>query len=214
MADDEVLRRDLLWRIEARRASIQSYLRDHRPRTRRKSTVTVVLSSLAALFTAGPALGGEPFARSVQNSLGLASDSTVWRTLCFLALLVSIASAVLVNLGKASDDVGHLSSAEAANTELEGLTGLLQFGRVSLEDGAKLYQQYIVKIPFVDELPTGPAPWQRQYAPPPRAPAQYPPPPQGAYAPPPQGAYALPPQTGYAPPPPGPATPGGSDHPR
>jgi MFS family permease len=190
MADDDALRRDLLWRIEARRASIQAYLRDHRPRTRRRATITVILSSLAALFTAGPALGGEPFAQSVQNSLGLASDSYVWRTLCFLTLLVSIASAVLVNLGKSNDDVAKLASAEAANTELEGLTGLLQYGRVTLEDGAKLYQQYIVKIPFVDDLPTSPppAPWPGQYAPPPTAPP---------------APYALPPQPGPYPPPPG-----------
>jgi hypothetical protein len=194
MTEDDVLRRDLLWRIETRRASIQAYLRDHRPRTRRRATITVVLSSLAALFTAGPALGGEPFAQSVQNSLGLASDSYVWRTLCFLTLLVSLASAVLVNLGKANDDVAKLSSAEAANTELEGLTGLLQFGRVTLEDGAKLYQQYIVKIPFVDDLTPvpvqagpGPAPWPGQYAPPPPAPGPYAPPPPGQYPPPPGG---------------------------
>jgi hypothetical protein len=190
MAEDDALRRDLLWRIEARRASIQTYLRDHRPRTRRRATVTVVLSSLAALFTAGPALGGETFAESVQNSLGLASDSTVWRTLCFLTLLVSIGSAVLVNLGKANDDVARLASAEAANTELEGLTGLLQYGRVTVEDGAKLYQQYIVKIPFVDDLPAAapppvPAPWQGQYAPPPPVPGPYAPPSQsGRHTPP------------------------------
>jgi len=186
MAEDEALRRDLLWRIEARRASIQAYLREHRPRTRRRATITVVLSSLAALFTAGPALGGETFAQSVQNSLGLASDSYVWRTLCFLTLLVSITSAILVNLGKANDEVARLSSAEAANTELEGLTGLLEYGRVSVEDGAKLYQQYIVKIPFVDDLPTNapPVPWQTQYAPPPPAPGPYAPsPPQGHYPP-------------------------------
>ena len=187
MADDSDLRRDLLWRIEARRGSIQAFLRAHRPRIRRRATVTIVLSSLAALFTAGPALGGEPFAQSIQDSLGLASDSYVWRTLCFLTMLVSIASAILVNLGKAGDEVAKLSSAEAANTELEGLTGLLQFGRVTLEDGAKLYQQYIVKIPFVDDLPSNapPAPWQTQYAPPPPAPGPYaaPPPAQGQYPP-------------------------------
>jgi hypothetical protein len=191
MAEDDALRRDLLWRIEARRASIQAYLRGHRPRIRRKATVTIVLSSLAALFTAGPALGGEPFAQSIQDSLGLASDSYVWRTLCFLTMLVSIASAILVNLGKANDEVARLSSAEAANTELEGLTGLLQYGRVTLEDGSKLYQQYIVKIPFIDDLagvPVGrpgiaPVPWQGQYAAPPPGASQYgwqqPPPPPG-----------------------------------
>ena len=196
MADDEALRRDLLWRIEARRGSIQAYLRDHRPRTRRRATITVVLSSLAALFTAGPALGGEPFAQSVQNSLGLASDSYVWRTLCLLALLVSVGAAVLTNLSKAQDDVARLSSAEAANTELEGLAGLMHFGHLSVEDGVKLYQQYIVKIPFVDDqpgatlVPQGPPspPWQGQYAPEAPAGGQYPPPPPTQYAPRPSGS--------------------------
>ncbi|TFV90003.1 hypothetical protein [Blastococcus sp. CT_GayMR16] len=192
MADDSDLRRDLLWRIDTRRASVQAFLREHRPRTRRRATITVVLSSLAALFTAGPAFGGEPFAETVQNTLGLASDSYVWRTLCLLALLVSVSAAVLTNLGKAQDDVARLSSAEAANTELEGLAGLMHFGHLSVEDGVKLYQQYIVKIPFVDDRP---APWPGQYAPPP-APGPYAPPP-----PPAAGPYAPPP--GQYPPPPG-----------
>jgi len=194
MADDDALRQDLLWRIEARRASIQAYLREHRPRTRRRATITIVLSSLAALFTAGPALGGEPFAESVQETLGLVSDSTVWRSLCLLALLVSVGAAILTNLGKAQDDVARLSSAEAANTELEGLAGLMHFGHLSVADGVKLYQQYIVKIPFVDDqpgaasVPQGPsAPWQGQYLPPP----------PGQYAPPPiPGQYVTPPVPG------------------
>jgi hypothetical protein len=161
-----------------------------------------VLSSLAALFTAGPALGGEPFAESVQDSLGLASDSYVWRTLCLLALVVSVGAAVLTNLGKAQDDVARLSSAEAANTELEGLSGLMQFGHLSVEDGVKLYQQYIVKIPFVDDRPGAasvaqgpPAPWQGQYATPP---AQYATPPvPGPYVPPPvPGRHESPPAPG------------------
>jgi hypothetical protein len=202
MADDDVLRRDLLWRIETRRASVQAFLREHRPRTRRRATITVVLSSLAALFTAGPAFGGEPFAESVQNTLGLASESYVWRTLCLLALLVSVSAAVLTNLGKAQDDVARLSNAEAANTELEGLAGLMQFGHLSVDDGAKLYQQYIVKIPFVDDQPGAAAPppsapWQGQYTPPP-PPGAYgsPPPSTGQYASPPPAPGNYPPQPG------------------
>jgi hypothetical protein len=153
MGEDDALRQDLLWRIETRRASVQAFLRANRPRTRRRATVTVVLTSLAALFTAGPALGGEPFAESVQNSLGLASDSYVWRSLCLLALLVSLGAAVLTNLGKVNDDVSKLSSAEAAGAELEGLGSLLHYGHLSVDDGVKLYQQYSVKIPFVDDQP-------------------------------------------------------------
>jgi cytochrome bd-type quinol oxidase subunit 2 len=164
MADEDV-RRDLLWRIESRRAAVQAFLRAQRPRTRRRATVAVVLSSLAAVFTVGPAVGGQTFAESVQKALALPSDSYVWRVLCLLATLVSIGAAVLTNLGKSNDDLARVSSAEAANTELEGLTTLLQFGQLGVQDAVKLYQQYSVKIPFVDDL-TGPV--GAGYAPPPR----------------------------------------------
>jgi hypothetical protein len=205
MADDSDLRRDLLWRIEARRASVQAFLREHRPRTRRRATITVVLTSLAAVFTAGPAFGGEPFAETVQGLFDLNSDSTVWRLLCLLALLVSVSAAVLANIAKSQDDVARLSSAEAANTELEGLAGLLQFGHLTVEDGVKLYQQYSVKIPFVDDQP-GAGPGQPGLPPPP--PGYYAPPPPGpgyyAPPPPPPGQYAAPPPRQQPhPPPPG-----------
>jgi hypothetical protein len=153
MPEDDDLRTDLLGRIDARRAAVQAFLRTHRPRTRRRANIAIVLSSLAALFTAGPALGGQTFAEGLQNTLGLSSDAYVWRTLCLLALLVSVGSAALTNIGKAQDDVARLSTAEAANAELEGLTTLLQFGQLSVQDAVKLYQQYSVKIPFVTDLP-------------------------------------------------------------
>ena len=198
MPDDGDLRRDLVWRIESRRAAVQTFLRTNRPRIRRRATLTVVLSSLAALFTAGPAFGGETFSTSVQNALGLTTDETVWRLLCLLALLVSVGAAVLTNLGKSQDDIGRLSNAEAANTELEGLSSLLQFGHLTVEDAVKLYQQYSAKIAFVDDGPghpalaaQGPGP----YGPPP-GPYGPPAPPYGA------GPYGFPPGPGNYPPPP------------
>jgi hypothetical protein len=162
MADEDELRRDLLARIEARRASVQAFLRAHRPRTRRRANVAIVLSTLGALFTAGPAFGGEGFAAAVQSTLNLRSDSYVWRVLCLLALLVSVSAATLTNLSKSQDDVAKLSTAEAANAELEGLSTLLQFGHLPVQDAVKLFQQYSVKIPFVEELP---APVQTGYGP-------------------------------------------------
>ncbi|MCW2700714.1 MAG: hypothetical protein JWQ45_2249 [Blastococcus sp.] len=164
MADDSDLRRDLLWRIETRRAGVQAFLRSQRPRARRRSNLVMVFSSLAAVFTAGPAVGGETFAGGVQKAVGFSSDSYVWRVLCLLALLVSVGSVILTNMGKAQDDVARLSTAEAANAELEGLSSLLQYGQLSVQDGVKLYQQYSVKIPFVDELP---GPVGAGYGPPP-----------------------------------------------
>jgi len=165
MADGNDLRRDLVWRIEARRAAVQAFLRAHRPRTRRRANLIIICSSLAALFTAGPALGGERFADTVQDVLDLRSDSFVWQFLCLFALLVSVGGAVLTNISKSQDDVNRLTMAEAANVELEGLSTLLQFGHLTVDDGVKLYQQYSVKIPFVEELPP---PVRARYGPPPR----------------------------------------------
>jgi hypothetical protein len=192
MADDSDLRRDLLWRIEARRASVQAYLREHRPRTRRLATSTIVLSSLAALATAGPAFGGQSFVQTVQEVFDLRSDATVWRLLCLLAVLVSVSAAVLVNIGKSQDGVARLSNAEAANAELEGLSSLLQFGHLSVDDGVKLYQQYTAKVPFIDDQPGG---GPGRLGPPASTPGYYAPPPQNAgyYRPPPPGSGPYPP---------------------
>jgi hypothetical protein len=155
MTDHTDARHDLMVRIEARRAAAQHFLRHHRLRIRRRTNLTVVLSALAAAFTAGPAIGGETFAESVQNTLGLSSDSYVWRTLCLAALLVSVGAAVLTNMGKSHDDVARLSAAEAANAELESLGALIEFGHLPVHEAVKLYQQYSVKIPFVDDLTAG-----------------------------------------------------------
>jgi cytochrome bd-type quinol oxidase subunit 2 len=153
MADQTDRRQDLLRRINARRAGVEAYLRQRRPRVRRWATVTLVLTSLSAVFTAGPALGGVSFAEAVQNLLDLNSTSTVWKTLCILALLVSVGATVLTNIDRARDPVAELSAVEAADAELEGLATLLEFGTLSVDDGVKLYQQYVTKIPFIDDAP-------------------------------------------------------------
>jgi hypothetical protein len=192
MAYDIELRRDLVRRIETRRAAVQAFLREHRPRIRRRSTVTVVLTSLAAVFTAGPAFGGENFTDTVGDLFQLTNDSIVWQVLCLLAVFVSVAAAVLTNIGKSQDDVAKLSSAEAASAELEGLSSLLQFGHLTVDDAVKLYQQYTAKIPFVDDQPD----WQPAHpGPPPQAAGRYAPPPPDHYPP-------SRPDPGHYPPPP------------
>jgi hypothetical protein len=156
MGETDQPRRELLARIEKRRTATAHYVRQSRPGIRRRSTTTIVLSSLAAVFTAGPAIGGEPFAESVQHLFGLASDSYVWRTLCFLAMLVSIGAAIMSNLAKVHEAaLNRLTTAEAAKAELEGLSDLVEYGQLSLEDAAKLFHSYSVKISFVDDLPVG-----------------------------------------------------------
>lgn len=153
MVEDRDVRADLLQRIWSRRASLQEYLAEHRPRVRRRANVTIVLSTLAAISTAGPAVGGESFAGGIQRALGLSSESYVWRVLCLLALLVSVGAALLTNLGKSQDQATRLATAEAVDGELEGLSVLLQFGELPVQDAVKLYQQYTAKISFVPDVP-------------------------------------------------------------
>lgn len=144
-------RRDLLERIDARRESIDAYLRVARPRGTRLINVAIVSSALAAALTAGPALGGEAFSTNVADGLSLRSDSTVWRVLCLLALVMSVVAAIATNLGRSHHVADRITAAEATNAELEGLQTLLEFGQVPVGDAAKLYQQYLTRIPWVDD---------------------------------------------------------------
>lgn len=151
MGDSVEMRLELMRRIEARRASINSFLRRVRPRSARLANVSIVSSALAAVFTAGPALGGLSFAESVQQVLSLPESSIVWRVLCLLALLVSLVAAVSVHLNKSQEMSAQLSAAEACNAELEGLHTLLEFAQLPVSDAAELYQRYVTKIPFIEE---------------------------------------------------------------
>lgn len=148
------VRRDLLDRIHGRRAAITAYLRRTRPRRDRLTTTSIVSSALAAVLTAGPALGGTSFTDTVAGALALRDTSAVWRVLCLGALLVSVVAAISANLSTSRDTERRVNAAEACNAELEGLATLLEFGGLAVGDGVELYRQYVVKIPFVDEVTT------------------------------------------------------------
>jgi hypothetical protein len=151
MGDDVDVRLELIRRIEARRASINAFLRRARPRSNRLANISIVSSAVAAVFTAGPAFGGASFTEAVQRGLSLADSSIVWRILCLAATLVSLVAAISVQLNKSQDVASQLSAAEACNTELEGLQTLLEFAQLPVRDAVELYQKYITKIPFVEE---------------------------------------------------------------
>lgn len=151
MGDDGDVRLELIRLIEARRTSINAFVRRVRPRSIRLANISIVSSAVAALFTAGPALGGVSFAEAVQRGFSLSESPIVWRALCLLAMLVSLVAAISVQLNKSQDAAAQLSAAEACNAELEGLQTLVQFAQLSVRDAAELYQQYVTRIPFVEE---------------------------------------------------------------
>ena len=145
------MRQDLLDQITHRRASIDEWLRANRPRGSRLSTIGIVSSALAAVFVAGPALGGDDFASRAAAALSLETDAPIWRILCLLGLIASVVSAIASNVLRSQDLVARISAAEACDVDLEGLETLLRFGRVSTEDAVDLYRGYLTRIPHVDE---------------------------------------------------------------
>ena len=149
--EEQVMRRQLVERVRARRVDIDGFLDRARPRNSRLGAVGVVSSALAAVFTGGPAIGGESFAKAAQGLVGAATDSPVWRTLCAGALAVSVIAAICTNLMRSQNSTARISAAETANAELDSLQTMLEFGQVRLDVGLKLYQQSIVKVAFVDE---------------------------------------------------------------
>ncbi|MGH3774064.1 MAG: hypothetical protein ACRDRW_22180 [Pseudonocardiaceae bacterium] len=151
MEDNLEARRELLRRIQARRASINTYVREKQPVSNRLANISIVSSAIAAALTAGPAVGGVTFARAVQNGLGWAESSSVWRLLCFTAVVVSLAAAISTNLNKSNDLTARIGVAESCNADLEGLCTLVEFGELSVKDAAAAYRQLVAKVPFIGD---------------------------------------------------------------
>jgi hypothetical protein len=149
--EDKDLRDRLVTRLQNRRVELDAFLDKARPRTQLLGITSSVASGLAAVLTAGPAVGGEGFAESTQGVLGFASSTSVWRLLCLFALLVSVVSAICSNLMRSQQGTVQITAAQQAAAELEGLQTMLEFGDVKLEAALKAYQQSIVNTSCVDE---------------------------------------------------------------
>ena len=156
MNDQGDNRRELLRRIGVQRANIDAFVRRVRPRSVRLANISIISSAMAAVFTAGPALGGVSFAEAVQRAFSLSTNSIIWQALCIAAMLVSLVATISVQLSKSQDRAAQLSAAEACDTELEGLQTLLELAQLPVRDATDLYLKYIAKIPFVREESSAP----------------------------------------------------------
>jgi YVTN family beta-propeller protein len=151
MGDDVEARRELLRQIRARRASINTYVQEKRPRGHRLANTSIISSAIAAALMAGPAAGGTTFAEAVQKGLSLSQSSIVWQILCLAAATMSIVAAISANLSKSRDPTALIGAAEACNTELEGLGRLAEFSELPVKDAAAIFALLVTKIPGVEE---------------------------------------------------------------
>jgi hypothetical protein len=148
---DGQLRHNLLTRIQRRRRSIDAFLDRARPRRSRLTKITVISGAVSAALTAGPALGGTDFSGAVQDTLRLPYESLSWQALCIAATIFSLISAIVAGLMNSEDIAGRVTTAEVVNADLEGLETMLELNRMEVAAALNLYQQYLTKVPFVDE---------------------------------------------------------------
>lgn len=146
-------RQRLSSRIDEKQQAIRSYLGKERPRRTRLANISIVGSALAAALTAGPAVGGTGFTSAVAEIFNLSDDSIVWRVLCLLAVICSVAAALATNFATSHSLADRVSAAETSSAQLEGLQVALSFGHIDIDEAVKLYQQYSTQVPFVEGLP-------------------------------------------------------------
>jgi hypothetical protein len=120
----------LLSELRHQRDLLTRFLRRNQPRQQRLSILAVGSSSLAALLTAAPALGGPSFTAELTKLLGLQSPS--WRWICAAAALLSTLASTcsqLLQSSRLEEKVGRCQSAMARLDALELGLDLGQFTR-------------------------------------------------------------------------------------
>ncbi|WP_285245763.1 hypothetical protein [Pseudarthrobacter sp. fls2-241-R2A-127] len=151
MSETPDVRQRLSTRIDEKQQALRAYLAKERPRRNRLSTISIIGSAVAALLTAGPAAGGSGFSNAVADIFSLGDDSVVWRVLCLLAMIFSVAAALATTFATSRAVADKVSAAETCAVQLAGLSVSLDIGRVDIDDAVKLYQQYTGLVSFVED---------------------------------------------------------------
>ena len=143
-------RDSLLTRIRDKRKRICAYMAATEVRSSRLTNTGIICSGLAALFTAGPAVGGQSLTRFLTQALGTSPEAAPsWRLLCAGATVLSFIATAAIAIYKSQDLAIRLAKAQAANAELEGLETAIEFNTVTIHEAVNLYNKYIEEVPFL-----------------------------------------------------------------
>ncbi len=142
-SDDE-----LLARVLSKRADVDRYLRVAERRRRLLVNLTIVAGSIAAALTAAPALGGQPLAEWITETLSLTTPS--WRILCALACVCSLVATVSTQMRAAHGLENHITKAQTVRATLESLEVSIASGTVSRRQAAAQFRACIEGSAFID----------------------------------------------------------------
>jgi hypothetical protein len=145
------VRQELLGRVRARQASIETYVRKSQRRCDLMANISIVSIAIAAALAVGPTVGGTAFAETAKKGLGREQSSSVWRLLCLASLIVYLVAAISAKLNKSNDLTARISITEASNAALEGLRADVEFSKLSVKITVAEYGQIAARILFVPE---------------------------------------------------------------
>ena len=146
---------DLLERIHAKRAEVDSYLSHESRRRRLLIKVVVVASALAAVLTAGPAAGGKGFTNWLSALFH--SDPTTnpsWQLLCIFATLCSAATLIATQLQKSNSYDENIARARVVRATLETLELSVTAGSVTSREATQEFLRCIEDCSFIDPVRT------------------------------------------------------------
>ncbi|MEP6833614.1 MAG: hypothetical protein ABJB74_09475 [Gemmatimonas sp.] len=137
----------LLDRIHEKKQSLQAFLHNSGPRNNRLTVLSIVGTGLAALLTAGPAVGGASFTAAVTQALGTTSPS--WRILCAGATVLSFLATTALSIQKVQDLPTKVSKAQSAHAQLEALETFMDTTEIPIANATEQYAQIIRDVPYL-----------------------------------------------------------------
>lgn len=143
-------RENLILRIKDKRAQISTYLASTEPRANRLTTASIVCGAIASLLTAGPAVGGPSFTKTLTAALGTSPEAAPsWRILCAAATLLSVCATTAVAIHRNENLAVRISKAQACKSRLEGLETQLELGTVTAKKAAEAFELHLLEVGFV-----------------------------------------------------------------
>lgn len=141
-------RAELAARAAQKRRDVEKWLAAAGPRKRRLLNVTIVGGTMAAAFTAGPAVGGQGFTRWLTMTFGLESPS--WQLLCGAAAVSSVAATVATQLLKSQNVEENLARAQACRAKLETIEVGLSTGYLDVAPATAEFLRCVEDASFIE----------------------------------------------------------------
>jgi MFS family permease len=139
---------DLLNQIRHKRAQVDAVMSGTLPRKRRLLNVSIIGGALAAVFTTGPAVGGQSFATWLKTSLSLTAPA--WQLLCAAATLCSIAAAVSTQLLKSHGLEERVFRGQSCRAKLEALEVGLSTGQLDVPRATTEYMKCLEEAAYLE----------------------------------------------------------------